>query len=293
MNDDFISKYAKQRENLKKRFESERTGDQIQYTDQAKLFKPLIEIQKEATKSIGDKIVSGQDKVSNALVPFTTELQRQNDQAETLQNIPFLNIPPEIEAAATPKRKEEHIYAIIDLDGELLNEPHKTNLQDMGFPIPSVVQKEALIQEKLIQEILEKIKSKNKSHGQRLGSRSTANPEEKENYESQKETMKIYKTKIEGLKGAAQFTKKSGEGLGALVKPKRGRGRPKRYPDAIIYANPEDLIIKLHDLLIAKQSGNTGLDNLIVSVLDELLKIHVIDKDQYDVIYKMYFEKIV
>ncbi len=43
---DFIKEYAEQRDRIKKRFEVERTGEQLQYIDQSKLFKTILETQK-------------------------------------------------------------------------------------------------------------------------------------------------------------------------------------------------------------------------------------------------------
>jgi hypothetical protein len=63
--------------------------------------------------------------------------------------------------------------------------------------------------------------------------------------ESQKETMKKYKESILVLKGAEKFTLKSGEGLRKQkpFKLKRGRGRPKTYPDTIMYNNSHKIFI--------------------------------------------------
>ena len=72
------------------------------------------------------------------------------------------------------------------------------------------------------------------------------------------------------------------------VKLKRGRGRPKIYPDTIICANPNELCEKLAEFLTAKRAGNTGLDNSITSILDELLKLRLISKEKYDVLFKKY-----
>ena len=74
-----------------------------------------------------------------------------------------------------------------------------------------------------------------------------------------------------------------------LVKQKRGRGRPKKYHDPIYYSSPNDLVQKLHELVIAKEAGNTGLDNTINEALDELLEKGAINKDCFDQLYKNIF----
>ena len=107
--------------------------------------------------------------------------------------------------------------------------------------------------------------------------------------------MKIYKESILALKGAEKFIKKSGEGLRKhkLIKQKRGRGRPKKHPDTIFYNNGDDLCTKLNELVTAKKAGNTGLDNTIISALDELLNNKWVTKDEYDKLYKNIFQVII
>src|SRR5271170_6197164 len=289
---EFIEKYKNQKKHLKQYYEREKTGDQTLYTDQAKLLQPLINSQKETSRTIQDKIISGQESLSNALVPLVQELQKRNDQVEALQSLPFYNIP-EIEGVpqSTPKvtpQKEQQQYINVDLDGELLDQTHQENLRDMGLDLPSEVQKKGSHE-----SVIKLIHSENKRIGQYLGVRSTKSGREKDKYESRKQTLKLYKNKIEGLEGAKQFivSKKTGEGLHKhkLVKQKRGKGRPKLKPDLIVYSHPGDLVYKLGEYIIAKEAGNTSLDNYITEILDELLEKKCISKDDYDNTYKRYF----
>ena len=161
------NKYKQQRDELQKRFEAERTGDQTLFIDQTKLLKPLIEVQKETSKSIQDKIEAGQDAASNALIPFTRELQRRNDQVETFQNLPFYNLPPEIESApqSTPIKAPvvTHIYNLEEGLDKGLDITQREDLQEMSFDLPSVV-----FQKETVEETLKKIESKNRQIGQYL-----------------------------------------------------------------------------------------------------------------------------
>jgi len=140
------NKYKQQRDELQRRFEVERTGEQTLFIDQTKLLKPLIEVQKETSKSIQDKIEAGQDTTSNALIPFTRELQRRNDQVETLQNLPFYNLPPEIENIPQSTPTKIPIITDIDLD-KGLDKTQKEDLQDMSFDLPSVVFQQDTVKE--------------------------------------------------------------------------------------------------------------------------------------------------
>ena len=70
-----MGEYKRVKEVLKKRFQSERTGDQELFIEQTKVFKPLINIQKETQKEVKDKILASQEATSSALVSFARELQ--------------------------------------------------------------------------------------------------------------------------------------------------------------------------------------------------------------------------
>src|SRR6476469_9323059 len=124
MSKEFIERYANQKKRLKQYFEREKTGDQTLYTDQAKLLEPLINSQKETQ----NKIVTGQESLSTALVPLVQELQKRNDQVEALQGLPFYNIP-EIEGVpqSSPQKDKQPQYINVDLDGELLDQTHQEN----------------------------------------------------------------------------------------------------------------------------------------------------------------------
>jgi len=281
-----IKNFLEKRELLRKRFEAEKTGEQTLFAKQEKLLKPLIETQKETSKAIEDKISTNQDILSNTLVPFTRELQKRNDQLDALQDLPFYNIQQGIEDVPQSTPQKERDIININLDQGLDDTTHRANLSILELDLPSEVQKKGTIK-----ETLGKIKSKNISLGKLLGKGSKASSSEKVLYESQKETMKIYKDLIKRLEGAQEFVVKSGKGFGKhkLCRLKRGRGRPKKYPDTIFYKNPDELCKILYELNTSKEAGNTGLINKINSVLDELLNIKYITKDEYDKLYKNIF----
>ena len=277
-----IKKYKEQRDSLKQRFEDEKTGDQTLFINQERLFKPLIETQEKTSKAMQDKIVTSQEATSKALVPIVRDLHKRIDQMESLQDLPFYNIQPGIEDApqSTPQKDRNIIQVDLDVG---LNTTDLENLEDMNLDKPSEVQKKGIIE-----ETFQKIKTQNRQIGQFLGSNSKKSAKEKVVYESQKETLKKYKKSLLGLEGAEQFLKKSGEGMRKHkpFKLKRGRGRPKIYPDTFMYNNSQDLYNKLIELLTAKKAGNTGLDDTIVSALDELFNKKWISKDVYDDLFK-------
>src|SRR5206468_7633449 len=171
-----------------------------------------------------------------------------------LKALPYYNVPQEIEdiPQSTPKKD-----IMVDVNGELLNQTHIENLAAMNLELPSKVQEKGKIK-----EVLDKIKSLNRSLGQLTGitgekKRTSA---EKEMYKSQKQTLSIYERKLKKLQGVDEFIEKTGEGLRKrkhkLCKQKRGIGRPKIHLDTIVYNTPNDLVQKLYEQTIAKEAGN-------------------------------------
>ena len=127
----------------------------------------------------------------------------------------------------------------------------------------------------------------NRSLGQYLGTNSKKTELEKGMYQSQKQTLQLYEKKINALVYSKQFEVKDGEGVKKkkLVKLKRGKGRPRKNPDVILYKRSDELIEKLKEYCAGKEAGNTGVDNYIVSILDELLETKTISKDEYTKIF--------
>src|SRR5208282_2335059 len=133
---------------------------------------------------------------------------------------------------------------------------------------------------KTVEDALDQIKTENRSIGQKTGKASKLGPKEIQICESQKRTLEKYRRIVQGLQGAAQF----------LSTPKKaGKGLKNKLIDVIYYSNVEDLCANLKQLVAAKQAGNTGLDNSINSVLDELLRVEAIDKPEYNNLYKNIF----
>jgi hypothetical protein len=258
-----IGEYKRLKESLKDRFENERTGDQDLFREQTKILQPLINTQQQTVKAIKDS----QDASSNALLPIVRELERR-EQEDSLMEQPFYREELPAIAEASPD------IVKVDLDANL-NETDLENLQDMSFELPSVVFKN-----KTVEETLKKIKTENKSIGQHLGKKGETKPHKLEVYHSRKETLKTYKQIIEGLQGAKQFVS---------TPKKRGKGLKNKTVDVIYYPSVDDLCANLAQSYAAKQAGNTGLDNNINSILDELLRVQAIDKTIYNNLYKNIF----
>jgi hypothetical protein len=250
-----IDEYKRIKENLRNRFDAERTGDQNLLTEQTKLLQPLINTQEQTVQAI---------RGNKDLNVLTKELQRRNDQFDLLSEQPFYRYEIDPGLPALEASKPANIE--INLDSGL-TEIDRKNLRTMHFKLPSEV-----FEQKKTEEVLDKIKTANRTIGQHLGKSSAATKQQKEIYESHFETLKIYKKKILGLEGAQQFV---GKGL-----------KKKKTHDVILYQSIDDICAKLEQLIAAKKAGNTGLDNNIISILDELLRTKAVSKDEYNELNK-------
>jgi hypothetical protein len=273
-----MDEFKRIKEALRNKFEAERTGEQHLFVEQSKLLQPLIEpliaTQQHTVNAIRDTAIMGEPVARRSLgsPPLGEHLDVDTASAHRASGDERSECrTPSVPAARSEARVERARRAAspaaplvkIDLDSGL-NDIDIQNLQDMNFELPSEV-----FENQQIEETLNKIKTENRSIGQKLGKGSDATDKEKEIYRSWKETLSTYKQKIQGLEGAKQFV---GKGV-----------------DVIFYPSIDDLCMKLAEFDAAKQAGNTGLDNRINSVLDELLRTQAISKDVYDDLYKIIF----
>ena len=98
--------------------------------------------------------------------------------------------------------------------------------------------------------------------------------------------MKKYKTLIENTESAKKLIstrktdKKSGTGVNSI---------PSAEHEISFYSSVDDLSNRLALLCAAKEAGNNGLNNNINSILDELLRINAVDKNEYNHLYSNIF----
>ena len=215
------------------------------------------------------------------------------------------SVLPAITAAAAPAATASTSAAdkpiTIDFNAGL-DEKDLENLQDMSLDTPLEI-----YQKKNYAEAFEKVKQFNRSIGQLIGTASKETPGHKAVYESRKQTLLKYKEKISGLASASQFvhstpdrTKRTSSLSTPTHIPKRNKAtalleaavqasKSGHGLDMILYKDVDDLCQRLSLLVAGKQAGNTGLDNGINSILDELLRTESISKDEYNNLYSKIF----
>ena len=157
------------------------------------------------------------------------------------------------------------------------------NLKDIGLQLPS-----RIYESDTISETRQKGKTLNKSLGQYLGIGAASEKISKESkawMESQKDTLTEYKNRLEQTESAnklltSSITEKSGKGVPEANKARHGIS---------FYSSLDDLCKRSALLCASKQAGITGLNNNINSILDELLRINAIDKNEYNHLYSNTF----
>ena len=299
-----VAEYKRLKQTLRDRFESEKTGDQSLLEEQTKKYKPLLSSQQEISKTMRDvanQIVESQNEGQAALQPLLPLLQNiQRAQVAAPRLLPPLPTAITPSNYATPQSfiagqdAKSHIPLPVapsssrrdpikvDLD-DGFDRQDVDNLVELKLPLPSEV-----YETDRISQTLDKIKTYNKSIGQFLGigisSKKISNAK-KVQLESQRDTLKKYRDRLENTESA--------KNLVAPVKSgKSGKGIPeanKAIHEISFYSSVDDLCNRLALLCAAKQAGNTGLNNNINSILDELLRINAIDKNEYNHLYSNIF----
>ena len=254
-----VQEYKRLKESLKARFESDRTGEQELFTEQTKVFQPLIKTQQDTSKAIQEKIVQGQTAIqtaaADALGPLTRELQRRNDQAE----LPFYH--DEVPGPTKIDTDKTATPAPYNPDKDL-TETDMRNLYEMHFPPPSRVLNDARLNGlQRTMDILEKVKTMNRSIGQKLAINSTISEEKKDKYASRKNTLIIYKESLEELTNLIASADDDDEFVAASDSPVESKPKKKsgKGVETIYYPNIEELCNRLSILCAAKDAGNTNL----------------------------------
>ena len=288
-----MQEYKRIKEELRNRFDSERSGDQMFQREQTKAFEPLINIQKETSKATQDKIVSSQEARNNELVPLVQEMQRRNDQIDMLVSQPFYQAQieqPDPIAESTPVKKSAWR---IDVDRHF-DESDIQNLKDMSLELPSKIfdvynpqasqyaYNEVIAKVKTEKNSLKILKSDKNKKSEREGLTDM--------YKSRYDTVNKYERRLNEVAAsmkliASDVPQKVGQGL----KNKKNK-KNKSGVDLIICSSTEELCHELQRYCAAKEAGNTGVDNHINAILDKLLKDKQIDMKEYNDLYKKIFK---
>ena len=161
----------------------------------------------------------------------------------------------------------------VDFDSQL-DDSDLYNLKTMKLLKPSEV-----FNSNTITGTLDSIKTHNRAIGQKLGKGAASKKitaGEKSQLESQRATLKKYNDILESTEAGKKL-------LVSHKSDKTGSGNH----EISYYSSADDLYSKLALLHAAKQAENNGLNNNnINSILDELLRISAINKNEYNDLYE-------
>ena len=237
-----VSEYKRLKLTLRDRFESEKTGDQSLFEEQTKKYKPLLSSQREIAKTlqnVASQIVESQNEGQTALQPLLPLLQNiQRAQVAAPRQLPLLPsyvLPSTItpsqyatpqSAIAEPDARSHIPLPVASVSSRRdpirvnldkgFDRQDLDNLRDIGLQLPS-----RIYESDTIPETREKIKTLKKSLGQYLGIGAASkkiSKESKARMESQRDTLRKYKDRLEQTESANKLlasskTEKSGKGI--------------------------------------------------------------------------------
>lgn len=286
-----LNELDNEKQKLKKRFRNQKTGEQLYSESASKLFNPITKELEKDTHALQSLMQSQSNQYLNEQRNLNNKLDANIQNMDRYIKL-YEDSYTDRSIEESPKERVAKAESKVYFDpNEGLVETDVENLKHLNLPLPSKIVGESF-NKRTIEEIKAKISSNRRSLGQYLreDNKEKHTPEKTEEFESLKETLVKYKKAIEALEAGLDY--KKGEGIiksKKLVREKRKRGRPKKNVDPIYYDNFDDLVEKLHLNIAAKSAGNTGLDNHIIAILDELLHKKVLLKSEYDTLFKNIF----
>lgn len=287
--DFIVQEFLKAKNNVRNNYLSERTGEIDTQRDLTKFFKPVIESQQAISKDIAKEIT---EPISKALLPVTDGLK-----AITLPNYPAIKAyedPEEIDTSLlqlgpiaseylrifASKEKTDKTFGIYDKDNKFYI--GNTPIEIKGDNI-TVGNKEYQGTPGLWELMIMSNPDKN-----------IYTPEDYTNYSNiLVDTNAIYRgndpnsSKPKASKGN-KYTKIIKPIWDIKVKGKlpsesttSSKVRPKGTGITILPSDPNALIDRLDKLMAEYSAGNTGVRNEIVAICDELLRMGIVNKDEY------------
>lgn len=249
---------TKEKERVKAQHINEKKYEQLFSETTSRFLKPVTEKLEDDGRQL-QALVHNSNQLLDEQRNIGNMLEENNE-----RYLQYYGPDTSIEDLFTPEKPKPKIY---DVD-KSLTEEDIDNLKQLNFDLPSVVANKRGLSSEHFEQIYKKISSENRSIGQRLSkaNKDKQSPNQIEMYKSMTATLGKYKQALKLIESSLDI--KVGEGC-----------------STVFYKNADDLAIKLEKLVAAKEAGNTGVDNAIISILDELLHKGFITKSIYDELY--------
>ena len=291
--DFIVQEYLKTKDNVRKNYITERTGELGAQRELTKFFKPVIETQKTVAKDLSKEVTQ---PITSALLPITEGVQK----AVALAKYPSIKAEEEGDVSDTSilylgeiashylrqfasKEDVDKTFGLYDKDGvfyigdspvEIVDDnitikgkeyegtPGLWELLIMKRPNNTIYTPEDLVN---YAKILHDTNAMKHNH----------NPKSMKPKSSKGQKYKeIIKPIWDDIYSGYSYLS-SGNGV------KRSETTLSAAKTTVIPSDPNALIERLDLLLASKQAGNTGVRNELVSICDELRRQNVIEKETY------------
>ena len=251
--DKLVNDILSTRKRLQKKFINEKLGEDVLQYEAAKLFKPLTEAQEVSTAATTQKL----DKVVDTLERLPAQLAIEENPIQSLFTERALPAPPKKDTIVDPD---------INMDLDILRR--------YGFKPPSQVSPSES------EDIQKRTINYNRVLGQTK--RYTSSQEDKDAITKEIKSLTEYRERLKLLSKGQELIVK-GKGMKkSYKKPKhKGKAKPHKLGGTLKYYDDPDVLVQQFHLLVAsKQAGNTGVDNEISVIIDELVRKGYITKTE-------------
>jgi hypothetical protein len=270
--DFLVEEFLKTRKNIQQSYINERVGDIDLQRDLTKLFKPVIESQKEVVQNIVQPVTS-------ALKPFTESLQKAiefpkypsvkayDDIADDQQTkiLYFGDVASAYLRQFVSNQKTDKTFGIYDKDGTFFIGNKPIEIKDNNI----IVNDKEYRGTAGLWELLVMNNPDNNVYTQ----------EDYDNYADILIDTNAIKQKNDPNSGKPKSSRS--DKWKTLVRPVWSRYTGKGLQTVVLSSDPKALIDRLDLLMASKNAGNTGVRNEVVGICDELLRMGSIDKNTY------------
>ena len=278
-----VQEFLKTKRNIQQHNLAEKTGDQEFTTRMSKMFKPLIDTQRE----VGEKVQQSIEKMPQPLPAITfpafPSIRADDDESNQGEPTNIGSIAGKYLMKFASKTGVDKTFGLYDKDGEFYigdkgvlisgdnlfvnnkeyqGTPGLWELITSKKPDPEMFTDDDYEQ---YQNILVETNAMKQNN----------DPKSTKPKGSRSEKWRVY---VKPIWDMYKDMEKDGSG----IRTKTTSCIPSRAAKPLILPSDPSALLERFDLLVAsKQAGNTGVKNEIVSILDELLRQKVIDRNQY------------
>ena len=281
--DQIVQDYLRTRKNIQQQNLAEKLDDVNIQHDLTKFYQPVIDNQAKQTKNIINELIPIQEGIRDLPKNLPTPILPNISNADEFHSVPSLTDVLEEESSIIGPIAEKYLKLYTSKRGHIdkssgLHTDEKTGQFYIGNKVVDINRDNIVLggkEYKGTQGLWELI-VKNNPDEEIYDDKDLENYEEimekthalRRNYDERRihpNASKSPKWKNFGKRIWKNIREREGSGIQAIYLP----------------SDPNALVERLILLVSSKQAGNTGVRNEIISILDELIRLNIIDKEEY------------